>query len=193
MIIATLGGLIKDYRIKKRLSQLDVSLRIGWKDTSRLSKIEQGRVGRPTRETIEKIIKALELTEYDRGNTLLSAGIAPTREEVKNVIFRLKGDLDNFKYPLLVVNFIWDTLYFNKLCRALFKLPDKEYRFIEKNNPNWLDALFLRKSFDRVQIEAGYTESHMLPLKEYHIGHFKFEQAGNTSEKWFRNLLMKLV
>src|SRR3989338_2476527 len=116
MLTSTLGGLIKDHRIKKRLSQLDVSLRIGWKDTSRLSKIEQGRVGRPTRETIEKIIKALELTEYDRGNTLLSAGIAPTREEVKNVIFRLKGDLDNFKYPLLVVNFIWDTLYFNKLC-----------------------------------------------------------------------------
>jgi len=40
MITATLGGLIKDFRIKKRLSQFDVSLRIGWKDTSRLSKIE---------------------------------------------------------------------------------------------------------------------------------------------------------
>jgi len=51
MLTATLGGLIKDYRIKKRLSQLEVSLRIGWKDTTRLSKIEQGRVGKPIRKT----------------------------------------------------------------------------------------------------------------------------------------------
>jgi len=193
MLTATLGGIIKDYRIKKRLSQLEVSLRIGWRDTSRLSKIEQGRVGKPTRETIEKIIKALELTEYDRGNTLLSAGIAPAREEVKDVIFNLRRDLDNFKYPLLLVNFIWNTLYFNKLCRALFELPDKEYRFLEENNPNWLEAMFLRKSFSNVQIKAGYTEKNMRPFEEYLISHFKFEQRSNTNEKWFRNLLNKLV
>ena len=99
MITATLGGLIKDYRIKKRLSQFDVSLRIGWKDTSRLSKIEQGRVGKPTRETIEKIIKALGLSQYERGSMLLSCGIVPTREEIKNAIFRLRETIGTFKYP----------------------------------------------------------------------------------------------
>lgn len=193
MITATLGGLIKDYRIKKRLSQFDVSLRIGWRDTSRLSKIEQGRVGKPTGETIEKIIKALGLTEHERGNILLSSGIVPTKEEVKNVIFRLKGDLDNFKYPFLLVDFTWNTLYFNKLCQGLFKLPDKEYRFLKENNPNWLEALFLRKSFSNVQIKAGYTEKNMRPFEEYLISHFKFEHRSNTNEKWFRNLLSKLV
>ena len=72
MLISTLGGLIKDYRIKKRLSQLEVSLRIGWKDSTRLSKIEQGRVGRPTRPTLDKIMGALSLSEQEKGQMLLT-------------------------------------------------------------------------------------------------------------------------
>lgn len=193
MFTATLGGLIKDHRIQKRLSQMEVSLRIGWKDTSRLSKIEQGRVGKPKWETIEKIIKALELSDNERGNILLSSNIIPTKEEIENVIFRLKETIENFKYPLLIVDFQWNTLYFNKLCRSLFKLSDKKYSFLEENNPNWLDALFLHKSFGNVQIKAGYTEINMRPFEEYLISHFKFEQHSNTSEKWFRNLLSKLT
>lgn len=81
MVTATLGGLIKDYRIKKRLSQLEVSLCIGWKDTSRLSKIEQGRVGTPTRPTLDKIMDALELNEHERGEMLLVSGTLPTKEK----------------------------------------------------------------------------------------------------------------
>lgn len=61
MVTATLGGLIKDYRIKKRLSQIDLSLRLGWKDASRISRIEQGRVGKPNRQTAERIIKIRNL------------------------------------------------------------------------------------------------------------------------------------
>ena len=86
MLTATLGGLIKDYRIKKRLSQIDVSLRLGWKDTSRISKIEQGRVGKPNRQTAERIINALDLNEQEKGHFLLVGGYLPIDSEIQKVI-----------------------------------------------------------------------------------------------------------
>src|SRR3990167_1866129 len=107
MITATLGGLIKDYRIKKRLPQFEVSLRIGWKDTSRLSKIEQGRVGKPTRETIEKIIKALELNEQEKGEFLFTGGYLPTDQEIKKVIEPVRDKIQNCPHPAVFIDFSW--------------------------------------------------------------------------------------
>ena len=91
---ATLGGIIKDYRIKKRLSQLDLSLRVGWKDTSRLSKIEQGRINKPSRIIVDKIINALGLTEQEKGDFLLAGGYLPTDEEI-NAMFTPKSPQSN--------------------------------------------------------------------------------------------------
>lgn len=192
MFTSTLGGLIKDHRIKKRLSQLEVSLRIGWKDTSRLSKIEQGRVGNPTRETLDKIVNSLQLNEYDRGQMFLATGIVPTIEEINHVVLKVKETMKGFKYPLILVDFAWNTFYFNKPCINLFKLSNEEYRFLEENKLNWLELLFLHKSFKNVKINGGYTEMSMSPSEEYFIRHFKFEQLGNINEKWLRNLLLKL-
>ena len=63
MNTASLGGLIKEFRIKKRLSQQDISLLVGWKDTTRLSKIEQGRVGSISSDILGKIMNTLNLNK----------------------------------------------------------------------------------------------------------------------------------
>lgn len=192
MLTATLGGLIKDYRIKKRLSQLEVALRIGWKDTSRLSKIEQGRVGRPTRETIEKISKALELDSFEQGQLLYAANLLPTREEAQKVIKYITEDFSYFKYPAFLIDMGWNIFYFNNAAKELFKLSDQEYEYIEKECPNWMEIQFLKKYFNKVKVKAGYTEKKLLPFEEYLIAHFKFEQLESTSERWFNSLLTRL-
>ena len=94
MVNITLGGLIKTYRINKRLSQFDVVTSIGWKDTSRLSKIEQGRV-KPTRPVVEKIISALNLSNEERGEFLLTGGYLPSDEEITKVIEIVKEKYKN--------------------------------------------------------------------------------------------------
>lgn len=192
MLTATLGGLIKDYRIKKRLSQLDLALRIGWKDTTRISKIEQGRTGRPTRDTVNKIMDALSLNGLERSQMLLASGIIPTPEEADKVLKSLKERITEFNCPVLVVDIAWNTFYFNDLYRQLIKITDEEYEFLEKNKPNWMELLFLRKSFSKVKIRGGYREKELHPFEEYQVAHFKFEQEENTNEMWFRNLLSKL-
>lgn len=192
MLTATLGGLIKDYRIQKRLSQLEVSLRIGWRDSTRLSKIEQGRVGRPTRPTLDKIMGALGLSEHEKGQMLLASGIVPTPREVDQTLKRLKDMLAVFDCPVLVCDVAWNMFYFNNLCQKLYRITDKEYTFLERNKPNWTEMLFLRKSVDNIQIRGGYSEKELRPFKEYQIAHFKFEQEGNTNETWYRKLLQRL-
>lgn len=192
MLTSTLGGLIKDFRIKKRLSQLEISLRIGWSDTTRLSKIEQGRVGRPTRPTLDKIMDALDLNEHEKGEMLLASNLIPTKKEVGEVLKRLESKLKEFDCPLMLVDFSWNVFYMNDECRKLYKVSDENYKSIEKNNPNWLEMLFLKDSFKNSQIKSGYSQSDLKPLKEFEIAHFKYEQEGNDKERWFRNLLLKL-
>ena len=132
MITATLGGLIQDYRIKKRLSQFDVSLRIGWKDTSRLSKIEQGRVGKPTRETIEKIIKALELNQQEKGQLLYAGGYLPTDEEIEDIIKKVRTKIDSWRYPAYLLDFSWRMLYTNGITTHVFILPKNWKTIVRK-------------------------------------------------------------
>jgi transcriptional regulator with XRE-family HTH domain len=192
MITATLGGLIKDYRIKKRLSQLEISSRIGWKDSTRLSKIEQGRAGRLTRLTLDKVMDALGLNLQEKGQMLLASDIVPTPHEVHQALKKLKGETDDFDCPILIIDVAWNTFYFNNLARKLYGITDKEYSFLEKNRPNWTEMLFLRNSFNNIQMRGGYSEKRLRPYKEHIIDQFKFEQEGNANVVWYRNLLQRL-
>lgn len=193
MLTATLGGLIKDYRIKKRLSQLEVSLRIGWKDTSRLSKIEQGRVGKPTRETIDKIMDALELNAGERTDMLLVANIAPTIQEAHVILEKLKDYLiSEFHSPVILVDFLWNVYYFNDLAKELFQLTESEYKNIYSNAPNWFELQFSGKIFNKSKMRGGYSTDKLRPFNEYLVAHFKFEQGKNFNEKWFKNIISSI-
>lgn len=192
MITATLGGLIKDYRIKKRLSQLEVSLRIGWKDTSRLSKIEQGRVGKPTRETIEKIIKALDLNEQEKGQLLYAGSYVPTDEEVENIIKRVKTKIDNWHYPAYLLDFSWRMLYTNDITTQVFILPKKWKTIVKRSKPNILEAPFAKEML-KARIEKGDDESNLKPFAVAHIATFKAVNQKFQNETWYKKLIQSLM
>jgi transcriptional regulator with XRE-family HTH domain len=59
----TLGDKLKELRYRARLTQAELGARIGWPD-SRIGVYERGEVHRPTRQSIEKLAKALNLS-YD--------------------------------------------------------------------------------------------------------------------------------
>jgi len=193
MITATLGGLIKDFRIKKRLSQFEVSLRIGWKDTSRLSKIEQGRVGKPTRETIEKIIKALELNEPEKGQLLYAGSYLPTDEEIENIIKKVKSKIDNWRYPAYLMDFSWRQLYVNDITIHIFKLPTKWKTIVRKEKPNVLEAPFLPKNILKITLKKGEDEVNLKPFAISHIATFKAVNHRFQNESWYKKLIKSLM
>lgn len=193
MYSATLGGLIKDYRLQKRLSQMEVSLSVGWKDTSRLSKIEQGRVGKPKRATIERVIKALDLTDQEKGEFLLVGGYLPTDLEIKNIIKEVGGKVDDWPYPAYIMDFSWRGIHSNKLNILIFNLPIEWINYFNKMKPNVLSFPFLPKDQFPVEVEKGEDQKNVKPFKIAQIAAFKTENAKYTNESWYQKLIQSLM
>lgn len=193
MLTATLGGLIKDYRIKKRLSQQEVSLQIGWKDTSRLSKIEQGRVSKPTRETIDKVIKALGLTEQEKGEFLLTAGYLPTDEEIKKASQEVEKKVNSWPYPAVFIDFSWRCLMVNQATIETFGFPKGFISLVPKTKPNLLELVVAPKELLPVEILKGDNETNLTPFPIAQVGQFKFEQLGRENDSWYKKLIGNLT
>lgn len=193
MLTATLGGLIKDYRLRKRLSQLEVSLRIGWSDATRLSKIEQGRVGKPTRETIEKVIKALELNEQETGEFLYVGGYLPTEKEINRAIKETKGKIDHWKYPAYLMDFSWRWLYTNEATLKAINYPLKYKKDVPKLNFNFLETPFLPKESFTVEILKGEDPNYLKTFAIAQIAAFKTENLRYQNESWYKKLVRSLM
>ena len=111
---APLGGLLRDWRQRRRLSQLDLALEAGV-SARHLSFLETGR-SRPSREMVLHLSEQLEVPLRDRNQLLLAAGFAPAYTEqaldapdmapVRDALERiLKG---HEPYPAVVVDRWWD-------------------------------------------------------------------------------------
>ena len=74
-----LGTLLRDWRRRRRLSQLDLALEAGV-SARHLSFLETGR-SKPSREMVLHLSEQLEVPLRDRNHLLLAAGFAPAFEE----------------------------------------------------------------------------------------------------------------
>ena len=190
---ATLGGLIKDYRLQKRLSQQEVSLSIGWKDTSRLSKIEQGRVSKPKRATAERIIKALGLKDQEKGEFLLAGGYLPADQEIKNIIKEVGGKIDDWPYPAYIMDFSWRLLYTNDLNLLIFNLPLSWKKKVLELKPNVLSFAFLPKDQFPAEVEKGEDRQNLKPFAVALIAAFKSENLKFQQESWYKKIVKDLM
>ena len=111
---ASAGSLLRDWRRRRRLSQLDLALESGV-SARHLSFLETGR-SRPSREMVLHLAEQLDVPLRDRNQLLLAAGFAPAYAErpidapemgpVRDALDRiLKG---HEPYPAVVVDRWWD-------------------------------------------------------------------------------------
>jgi transcriptional regulator with XRE-family HTH domain len=116
---ASLGPLLRDWRRRRRLSQLDLALEAGV-SARHLSFLETGR-SKPSREMVLHLSEQLEVPLRDRNQLLLAAGFAPAYAEraidapemapVRDALDRiLKG---HEPYPAVVVDRWWDLAAVN--------------------------------------------------------------------------------
>ena len=172
---------------------MEVSLRIGWKDTSRLSKIEQGRVGKPTRETIDKVIKALDLSEQEKGEFLFTGGYLPTDQEIKKVIEAVRDKIQNWPHPAVFIDFSWRCLLINQATVETFGFPRDFINQVPIVKPNLLEMVIAPKTFMPVDIFKGDDEKNLKPFPIAQTAQFKFEQTGRENDSWYKKLIGKLT
>ena len=124
---AGVGPLLRGWRERRRLSQLDLALEAGV-SARHLSFVETGRA-RPSTSMVLNLADQLDVPLRERNQLLLAAGHAPVYEEhgleepemapIRDTIQRL---LDAHEpYPALVVDGAWEMLAAN---RAVFMLTE---------------------------------------------------------------------
>jgi transcriptional regulator with XRE-family HTH domain len=114
------GGLLREWRQRRRLSQLDVALQSAV-SARHLSFIETGRA-RPSREMVLHLAQRLDVPLRERNRLLLAAGYAPQFSEhalderdltpVREAIERLLRAHE--PYPALVVDRHWNIVASNR-------------------------------------------------------------------------------
>ncbi|MFY7065863.1 helix-turn-helix domain-containing protein [Nocardiopsis changdeensis] len=116
---AEAGGLLREWRGRRRLSQLELSLRAGV-SARHLSFVETGR-SRPGREMILRLAECLDVPLRERNRLLLAAGYAPVFAErplddadmgpVREAVRRILAGHD--PYPAVVVDRDWTLVEAN--------------------------------------------------------------------------------
>jgi transcriptional regulator with XRE-family HTH domain len=114
------GEMLRDWRRRRRMSQLDLALEAGV-SARHLSFLETGR-SRPSREMILRLCEELDVPLRDRNRLLLAAGFAPAYEErpleapelepVRRAVEQVLAGHE--PYPAAVVDRWWNLVAANR-------------------------------------------------------------------------------
>jgi transcriptional regulator with XRE-family HTH domain len=125
MTPTTIGPLLKTWRGKRRLSQLDLALEAGV-STRHLSFVETGRA-RPSEQMVLHLAEQLDVPLRERNQMLLAAGYAPVyaqRDLTEPELQPIKEALDQLlashePFPAIVVDRGWNLVAANRAIALL--------------------------------------------------------------------------
>jgi len=122
---AAVGVLLREWRARRRVSQLDLSLSVGV-SARHLSFIETGR-SRPSPEMVLALAEGLDIPLRERNSLLLAAGFAPRYQSrpledaalspARDAVQRLLDAHD--PYPGVVIDRCWNIVGANAAASAL--------------------------------------------------------------------------
>lgn len=190
---ASLGGLLKDYRLQKNIPQMEIAFALGWKDTSRLSRIEQGIVEKPPRELIDRICQVMKLTEQEKNNLLFVGNYLPTKQEVDAVRKKLEKYIEQWPYPANIYDFCWRIILFNKKTMKILGIKNEAQRQkVYSVTPTAIEMVF----------DPAYVQNQHLIGKEvvvWHknllrfLTHFKNLQKTITKDPWYIATIKRMM
>jgi transcriptional regulator with XRE-family HTH domain len=181
------GPLLRDWRRRRRLSQLDLALEAGI-SARHVSFVETGRA-RPSPEMVLRLAEQLEVPLRDRNGLLLAAGYAPVYEErdleapdMEPVRTALELVLRGHEpYPAAVVDRSWELIMGNRGIGLLLEGVDP-------------DLLAPPVNVLRVALHPGGMAPSILNLAEWraHLLERLERQIAATGDPSLRTLLSEL-
>lgn len=184
---ATLGGLIKDYRLQKNLSQIEIAFALGWSEPSRLSRIEQGKVENPSRELIDRICAVLKLEKEEKNQLLLTGSYLPSEEEIAEVREKVNPFLYQWLYPAALFDFSWRIISINEAGKqALLVEQGKKVR------ENILEVLF-DPDFGQNKYLKGSDKEEWYKYLVRLMAQFQYRQRSRTKQSWYIRLIRRMM
>jgi transcriptional regulator with XRE-family HTH domain len=165
MTTATLGTLLRDWRQRRHLSQLDLALDAGV-SARHLSFLETGR-SKPSREMVLHLSEQLDVPLRDRNALLLAAGFAPAYEERPIDSPEMAPARDALEkiltghepYPAVVVDRWWNLVAAN---RAIALFTDLAAPHLLEPPVNVLRASLHPEGFAPRIVNLGEWRAHLV-------------------------------
>ena len=189
---ATLGGLIKDYRLQKNISQLEIAFALGWKEPSRLSRIEQGRVGNPKRTFVNRLMVAMKLSREEKNRLMLVGNYIPEEEEVLEVRKEAQPVLQAWKYPAVMYDYLGRITAKNAPADSIYQPEHVLGKKALKQYAHVLELLF-HPEFAQNKLLAGEAQEHWHATLQDIIVHFRTEHKSRTKERWYLDLVSAML
>ncbi|MHA7133897.1 helix-turn-helix domain-containing protein [Oerskovia turbata] len=128
----TVGGLLREWRARRRVSQLALSIEADV-STRHLSYVETGR-SRPGRELVARLGEVLDVPLRERNRMMLAAGYAPAHPEtpvdgagLEGLRASLRAVLDaHDPFPAFVVDGTWTLIEANASVEVLLAGVDED-------------------------------------------------------------------
>ncbi|KKP59860.1 MAG: hypothetical protein UR52_C0002G0088 [Candidatus Gottesmanbacteria bacterium GW2011_GWA1_34_13] len=190
--ITGFSGLIKDYRLQKNISQLEVAFAMGWSEPSRLSRIEQGKVSNPSREFLEKLMIIMKLEEEEKNDLLLIGNYLPSSDEINSVKKIYQPFINNWPYPVVVLDFSWRIIDINIVHIKIYRVPKNLLEQIKKHQINLLEIVFDEDYMLNKEIKNKELVDWHIVLENMLI-QFISSQKTRTKEDWYISLIKKMM
>jgi transcriptional regulator with XRE-family HTH domain len=119
------GGLLREWRAARRMSQLDLALEAGI-SARHLSCVETGKAG-PSRETLRRLANALRMPLRERNRLMRAAGFVPEFSESPlptPALERMREAIELIlrhqePYPAFVINRHWEIVLANEAAKRM--------------------------------------------------------------------------
>jgi len=189
---ATLGGLIKDYRQQKNIPQMEIAFALGWSEPSRLSRIEQGKVGTPSRTFIDRLATAMRLEEEEKNQLLLVGNYLPSSEEIEHVRSQLHDSIHNWPYPAILYDFSWRVVDANQRVVNIYRHGNGFYSEILKKDITILDVVFSQEYILNQNLTTEEEKKrHNFLL--FMLASYQQIQRNRTKESWYIAQIRRLL
>ena len=186
---AHVGALLREWRIVRRLSQLDLALQAEI-SARHLSYVETGKA-QPSRDMIARLSESLEVPLRDRNALLVAGGYAPKYPEtgldtpkLAQMRYAVEAMLAQQEpYPAFLLNKHWDVLMANEAARKVnrFMLDGRDSRH---NN-------MLRQIFDPADLRPALANWE--EIAGHLLRHLHNEVAASASDSKARALLDEML
>ncbi len=187
MNYASFGGLLKDFRLRKNLSQKEVAYALGWTEASRLSRIEQGKVANPPRDFIDRLCTIMKLEEEEKNQLLLAGNYLPTDKEIADIKKEISPILQQWPYPAVLIDFSWRIIEESEKFKKIYFLEGKarSYEYILENlfDQNFPQNKYLKGD------EFKQWQNELIRV----VAHYQYQQKTRTKEDWYTKHIKKMM
>ena len=189
---ASVAELLKTYRIQRNVSQYEIALTLGHKNTSIVDNLEKGRIEQPSKQLVIQICRILGLRTNEVNSVLLAGNYLPTKKEIEKACNVARPILINWPYSAVLYDFSWRLILINNNHADLLGMSQKDVKALESNTPSAIEIIF-----DPNFLANKYLTGEDLVIWHNNlvrfITHFRYLHKSITKQKWYIALVKKMM